>query len=308
MSGTFAPPRLIAALFASPLASLALLPSPAQAERLTLFEGEKLVLTNAVSTIEGASGGGLATWATIGGMGTEDGIGASGHVTAIELPDFGWRSYGVAIGVANRIEVSYAHQSLDTRDVGAALGLGRGFTLDQDVFAAKLKLAGDLVYGDPLMPQIALGVQHKRHRDTAVVRAVGALDGSGTDITLSATKLVLSHSLLANATARLTKGNQSGLLGFGRNSPAGSARDGNDYSLQFEGSLAYQLSHRFIVGAEYRTMPDDLPIARQDDWLDLFAAYAVTDNVTVTAAYVDLGSIATFDDQRGALFSAQLAF
>ncbi|NTZ44121.1 DUF3034 family protein [Altererythrobacter sp. SALINAS58] len=304
MFRTLYPHRLIAALGLS----LGLAPSPAMAERLDLFEGEKLVLTNAVSSIEGSSGGGLATWATIGGMGTEDGIGVTGHVTGIELSDFGWRSYGVAVGIANRLELSYARQSLDTRDVGTELGLGRGFTLDQDVFAAKLKLAGDLVYGDPLMPQIALGVQHKRNLDKQVVRAVGALEGNGTDITLSATKLFLSHSLLANATARLTKGNQSGLLGFGQNYPAGSRLDGDDYSLQFEGSLAYQLSRRLIVGAEYRTMPDDLPVARQDDWLDVFAAYVVDDNVTVTAAYVDLGSIATFDDQRGALLSAQLAF
>ena len=46
----------------------------------------------------------------------------------------------------------------------------------------------------------------------------------------------------------------------------------------------------------------------EDDWIDLFAAYALTDNVTLTAAYVDLGSIATFEKQRGGFFSAQLAF
>ena len=62
-----------------------------------------------------------------------------------------------------------------------------------------------------------------------------------------------------------------------------------------------------MVGAELRTKPDNLGLG-EDDWIDLFAAYALTDNVTLTAAYVDLGSIATFEKQRGGFFSAQLAF
>ena len=287
--------RLLATL------SLACAAAPAAAEETPLIDGGKLLLTNGVATIEGSSGGGLATWSTIAGRATDRGIGLSGHVTLIELPDYGWQSHGVAVGIANRIELSYARQNFDTRDVGTALGLGRGYTLNQDVFAAKVRLAGDVVYGDPLLPQISVGVEHKRNRDAPVVRAVGAAHGSGTDITLSATKLFLSHSVLVNATARLTKANQAGLLGFG------TAGDDN-HKVQVEGSVAYQLSRRAVIGAEYRTKPDNLAIAREDDWWDLFAAYALTDNLTVTAAYVDLGSIATFDNQRGGFLSAQIAF
>lgn len=275
--------------------------APAAAQDMPLVDGGKLLLTNGVTTIEGTSGGGVATWSTIAGRETDRGIGMSGHVTLIELPDYGWQSHGVAVGIANRLELSYTRQNFDTRDVGTALGLGRGYTLNQDIFAGKLRLAGDVVYGDALLPQISLGVEHKRNRDTPVARAVGAAHGSGTDFTMSATKLFLSHSVLVNATARLTKANQAGLLGFG------SASDDN-HKLQFEGSVAYQLSRRAVIGAEYRTKPDNLAIAREDDWWDLFAAYALTDNLTVTAAYVDLGSIATFDNQRGGFLSAQIAF
>jgi len=290
-------PRLLAALSLV----FACVASPACAEDTPVIDGGKLLLTNGVSTIEGTSGGGVATWATIAGRETDRGIGLSGHVTLIELPDYGWQSHGVALGIANRIELSYARQNFDTRDVGTALGLGQGYTLNQDVFGAKVRLFGDTVYGAPLLPQISIGVEHKRNRDTPVARAVGAAHGKGTDFTLSATKLFLSHSVLVNATARLTKANQAGLLGFGT---AGN----DDHSLQFEGSVAYQLSRRAVIGAEYRTKPDNLAIAREDDWLDLFAAYALTDNLTLTAAYVDLGSIATFDKQRGGFVSAQLAF
>lgn len=116
---------------------------------------------------------------------------------------------------------------------------------------------------------------------------------------MSATKLLLEHSLLVNSTARLTKANQLGLLGFGSAS--------NGYNVQFEGSLAYMLSRRAVIGTEYRSKPDNLGLG-EDDWLDIFAAYAVNDHITVAAAYVDLGSIATFEDQRGGFLQAQIAF
>ncbi|UVI40271.1 DUF3034 family protein [Qipengyuania spongiae] len=259
----------------------------------------KLLLTNGVTTIEGTSGGGIASWATLAGM-EERGLGISAHATLVLLPDFTWQSHGVAASFGNRIELSYARQNFDTNDAGAALGLGEGYTFSQDVFGAKFRLLGDLVYGEPLLPQISLGVQHKRSRNDAVVAALGAAEAEGTDVYVSATKLLLSRSILANGTLRLTKANQNGLLGFGSAAHP-------DYGLQFEGSLAYQFSRRFALGAEYRSKPDNLGLG-EDGWMDLFAAYAPTDFLTLTAAYADLGSIATFEEQRGAFLQAQIAF
>jgi len=54
------------------LASAAICPAQAQ----ELRNGGKLLLTNGVSTIEGSGGGGIATWSTIAGNATEQGIGA----------------------------------------------------------------------------------------------------------------------------------------------------------------------------------------------------------------------------------------
>lgn len=273
--------------------------SPARAD--PLLDGGKLVLTSGISSIEGASGGGLASWATIAGMETDRGVGVSAHVTGIELADYGWQSHGVAIGIKDRLEVSYARQNFDTRNVGAALGLGKEFRFNQDIYGAKLRLLGDTVYGSPLVPQISLGVQHKRSQDAGIVKAVGAASPNGTDFTASATKLFLSQSVLLNATARLTNANQFGLLGFGGPNQRGR-------TMQFEGSVAYMLSPRLVVGGEYRTRPNNLAIAREDDAHDLFVAWAFARNATVTAAYVDVGSIATFDGQRGGLVSLQFAF
>jgi len=260
----------------------------------------KLLLTNAVSAVDGASGGGISNWATIAGRQETRGVGVQAHVTAVLLPDFFYQSHGVALGIADRIELSYARQNFDTQDVGAALGIGQGYMLNQDVFGAKVRLFGDVVYGNTLVPQVAVGAQYKRSLDGAVASAVGAAHDEGVDVTLSATKLLLSHSVLVNTTARLTKANQNGLLGFG------SVLD-DSYAVQFEGAVAYQFSRRFVMGTEFRTKPDNLGLG-EGDWFDVFAAYAPSDNLTVTAAYADLGSIATFTGQRGAFLQAQVAF
>ena len=260
----------------------------------------KLLLTNAVSAVDGASGGGISNWATIAGRQETRGVGVQAHVTAVLLPDFFYQSHGVALGIADRIELSYARQNFDTQDVGAALGIGQGYMLNQDVFGAKVRLFGDVVYGNTMVPQVAVGAQYKRSLDGAVASAVGAAHDEGVDVTLSATKLLLSHSVLVNTTARLTKANQNGLLGFG------SVSD-DSYAVQFEGAFAYQLSRRFVLGTEFRTKPDNLGLG-EGDWFDVFAAYAPSDNLTVTAAYADLGSIATFTGQRGAFLQAQVAF
>jgi hypothetical protein len=260
----------------------------------------KLLLTNAVSAVDGASGGGISNWATIAGRQETRGVGVQAHVTAVLLPDFFYQSHGVALGIADRIELSYARQNFDTQDVGAALGIGQGYMLNQDVFGAKVRLFGDVVYGNTMVPQVAVGAQYKRSLDGAVASAVGAAHDEGVDVTLSATKLLLSHSVLVNTTARLTKANQNGLLGFGSVS-------NDSYAVQFEGAVAYQFSRRFVLGTEFRTKPDNLGLG-EGDWFDVFAAYASSDNLTVTAAYADLGSIATFTGQRGAFLQAQVAF
>lgn len=264
--------------------------------------GGKLLLTGGVSSLEGAGGGGLATWALTTGYGAEDGIGGNLHATYVSLPDYELRSVGAAMGLWDRVELSIARQEFDTGSTGVLLGLGDGFTFTQDVVGVKVKLIGDAVYGQgSWMPQVAVGVQHKSNDQGAVVTAVGGRDDEGTDVYIAATKLFLSESLLVNGTVRWTKANQTGLLGYGgdRN---------NDVEPQFEGSVGYLLTRTLLVGAEYRTRPDNLGFAKEDDAFDLYAAYAFNKHVSLTAAYVDLGSIATFEDQRGLYLSLQVGF
>jgi hypothetical protein len=261
----------------------------------------KLLLTGGVSTIEGTGGGGLSTWATITGYGAADGIGADAHATVVGAPDYTLRTAGAAVGLYDRVELSYARQAFDTGATGAKLGLGKDFTFHQDVIGAKLRLVGDTVYDDPWAPQIAIGAQFKHNDQGAIVRAVGAKENDGVDLYVAATKVVLSQSLVLNGTVRLTKANQTGLLGFG-------SAGHEDYQPQFEGAVGYLASKRILVGAEFRSKPDNLAFAKENDWFDVFAAYAFNKHLSATLAYADLGSIATFKGQRAFYLSLQAGF
>ena len=263
--------------------------------------GGKLLLTGGVSSIEGAAGGGLTPWALIGGYGTRGQVGGNVFATRVALGDYALATFGALIGVHDRYEFSVARQAFDTRAVGAALGLGQGFTIHQNVAGAKLRLFGDAVLEqDHWLPQVAVGVQYKANDRGALLHAIGARDDHGVDVYASATKLYLAQGLLLNATLRATKANQFGLLGFGGDRNGG-------YRLQPEASAALLLDRRSAIGVEYRAKPDNLGIANEDDAWDAFVAWAPNRHVSLTMAYVDLGNV-VIASQHGVYASLQLGF
>jgi hypothetical protein len=264
--------------------------------------GGKLLLTGGVSEVEGAAGGGLTPWAVIGGYGTARQLGANVHGTYIHTQDYALGTWGLTVGVANRVELSLARQRFDTRDAGAQLGLGDGYTFNQNIFGLKVRVLGDAVLDqDTWLPQIAAGVQFKHNEEGDVLKAIGAASNSGTDFYVSATKLLLAQSLLLNGTLRFTKANQFGLLGFGGDKS-------NAYHAEFESSVAYLVSKNVAIGGEYRMKPNNLSFAREQDAYDAFIAWAPNKHVSLTAAYVALGDIATIKNQRGLYVSLQAGF
>ena len=262
----------------------------------------KLLLTGGVSQLEGSAGGGLTPWAVIGGYGTDDEIGANAFYTRVNTGSYHLDDAGIMIGFYNRVELSFAQQRFNTEQVGGLLGLGDGFTFKQNIIGVKVRLTGDLVVdSDSAMPQISVGVQHKKNNQAGVLAFIGAKDDSGTDFYVTATKLFLADGLLINGTVRFTKANQIGILGFGG--------DKNDsYKPQLEVSVAYLLSQKWAVGLEYRMKPDNLGIATEDNWFDAFVAYAPNKHVSFTVAYADLGNIVIKDNQRGVYASVQVGF
>ena len=282
----------------SPLAAALMLITPAHAAG----DG-KLLLTGGVSSIDGAAGGGLTPWAVTGSYATDGEWGATAFVTRASTQDYGLTTYGAAVGFRDRVEVSLARQAFDASVVVPDT------TLKLDIVGIKVKLAGDAVLdSDTWMPQIAAGAEFKRVDPGAAVG--GVLDSvsaqrNGVDFYVSATKLFLAQGILVNATLRATKANQNGLLGFG-------SADKSGYSLQPEVSVAWLLRKNIAIGAEYRAKPNNLAFAgdafREDDWKDVFIAWAPTKNVSITAAYVDLGNIVGHTHQTGGYVSLQLAY
>ena len=266
-----------------------------------VFDSGRLLATGGVTEIEGAGGGGLVPWALITGYGSRDGVGVNAHATYVPLTDFSLLTEGVAVGLYDRLELSYAHQTFDTGDAGARLGLGKGFKFDQDIVGAKVRLFGDAVFDqDSWLPQVAAGVQYKMNDRGTIIHAIGGSHDDGTDYYLAATKLFLAERVLLNVTLRETEANQYGILGFGG--------DNGGYSTQVESSAAFLATRWLALGAEYRTKPDNLKFAKEDDAFDLFVAAFFNKNVSLTLAYVDLGDIALQGRQNGAYMSMQVGF
>ena len=285
----------------------------------------KLLLTGGVSSIDGMAGGGLTPWAVIGTNATESEVGVSAYATRAATQDYGLTGFGAAVGFNERFEISLARQDFDASPAialngVAAFGINPGEHLKMDIVGLKLKVAGDAVLDtDSLMPQIAVGLEYKTVAPGSLGSVLNFLGTktSGTDVYVSATKLFLAQGLLVNGTLRYTNANQNGLLGFGSGAP------GKDsMSLVPEFSIAYLLNKHVAIGAEYRVKPNNLEALgraaglgdalAEDDWKDLFVAWAPNKNASVTLAWVDLGRVVPGvtggRQQTGFYFSAQLAF
>lgn len=277
--------------------SLLAAPLPAQA---TGWSG-RLLASGGASSIEGGAGGGIVPWSVIAGYGAEGQWGGSAFMTRALTEDYSLQVQGLALGWNNRLELGVARQRLGLPTLAGSLSLPVD-RFRQDIWSAKLRLAGDLIYTP--WPQFALQAQHKRQRDFLVPALVGSRDDSDTDWLLSASKLWLAgaggYNLLGNLNLRATRANQIGLLGFG-----GDRRDST--SLVWEGSLVVLLDRHWAIGYEYRQKPDNLHFAAEDDWQDAFIAWFPSKRVAVVAAWADLGDIASLADQRGWYLSVQLS-
>lgn len=291
------PPEItLSALSKALLAIIYILLSPC------ILADSRILATGGASTIEGQAGGGIVPWAVLAGYGSVDEWGSAVFSTQLRISDYALDSKGVALSYNNRIELSYARQSLDLGTLGDALSLsGAGFR--QDIFGLKYRVSGDLIYN--VLPQISVGMLHKRQLDFAVPQLVGATRDSDEEFYVSAAKLWLaglaSRNVFANLTARYSRANQGGLIGFGGDL-------NNDRELLMEASGGIFINRHIAVGAEYRQHSSNLSFSEQDDWKDVFIAMFVNKHLSVVAAYADLGTVATLPNQTGWYMSAEFSW
>lgn len=283
--------------------------------------GSRLLATGGISSFEGTAGGGITPWAMIAGYASGEEIAATANIQVLDTGEYQLKTFGAAIGLYDTVEISVQRQTLDisagvVSNVFNLLTAGTittapGTQINQDIVGLKVRLLGDAVYAEHWwQAQLSAGLQYKKNQDfdaslalsdgtvplpnTGVPKLLGAVKDSGTDVYLTASRLwlggVWGNNLLANVTARMTKANTFGLLGFE------SASD-DSYQLEWEGSLAILPGPSTVVGVEWRTQSDKLGgLATEKTTTDFFIAYFPDKNWSLTAAYVDLGSL-PFDEQ-----------
>jgi hypothetical protein len=248
----------------------------------------------AVTQVEGSAGGGLVPWALLHPQGP------LASYTYVNVNDYSIQGFAVGGTIANRVELSFAHQMVNAPTVANALtGIGAWGTVDnritQDVLGLKVKLLD--MGKDDAVPQVAVGMQvkHANGKIVDILKNAGYIDGtSGTDWYVAATKFVTigGKKVVLDGTLRATKANQMGVLGFG----GGSLNGNNGYKWRPELSAGVFVADNVVFGGEYRAKPNNMRndamfgFKEEAAW-DIFIAYFVNKNMAITAAYANLGQV-----------------
>jgi hypothetical protein len=250
----------------------------------------KLIGTAGLNQIEGSGGGGIVPWATLAGYDSQEQISVNAFTTQVNVDDYRLNILGMSASFYDRIEVSLAQHILYLTTLGG--------DIKQDIYGLKYRLYGDVVYST--WPQISIGLQHKKLDDGNIADSLGAANSiSGTDFYVAASKINLGalggFNTVWSVTARATKANQLGLLGFG-------SANNDNYQIMAEASAAILFSRQIAVGLEYRQKPNNLDLD-EDDWFDVFISYIPNKNLSMTFAWAILGNIAGAKKQQGLYFS-----
>ena len=303
-----------------------------------LFAPGRLAATGGITDVDGSAGGGINPWAVIAGYGTDDQIGGTVAYTHVGLANYGLNDFAAAIGLYDRVELSYAHQQFNLGSTGAALDgaiagffnapvsalppqlqFGNNYSFKQDVFGVKVRLLGNIVYDqNTLVPEVSVGFHYRHNENGGTIRAIGARP-NGMDFYVAASKLFIDglfgRYTFVDFTLDVTDANQDGLLGFG-----GLARDGSyqrNYTVEPAVSVAQFITRRIAVGYEFRAMPQNQlvgynalgnAVSKTDPWQDVFAAFFINKHLSLTAAYTRLGRIASVPHQNGFYISLTGSF
>ena len=235
----------------------------------------------AVTSVDGAAGGGLVPWALM------HPAGLTVSYTNLSVQNFGVQSIAIGDTFMDRVEVSLAHAMTNAPNVGVAIsGDDR---INTDTFGIKVKVLGM----SDSTPQVAIGLQAKRTSGQIIdfLKKNNAISStSGIDFYAAATKVVkvAGKNVILNGTLRATKANTLGILGFG-----GGAAGHNSYRIEPEVSVGVFMADNVVLGTEYRAKPNNITAlgTQEKGAYDLFLAYFPAKNMSITAAYVNMGQI-----------------
>ena len=247
-----------------------------------LFGGGFLA-TDGDRTTAGSADGSIVPWAVVSGYDSAGQIGGGAFLTGAQPQDVTSAANGGSFTLFNRVEMRLTQRAFYLRGFARAPG-ETDATLRRIEAGAKLRLFGDLV--GSAWPQISVGLQYKGRERLQTPSSVATRRHSDLDIYLSVSKLWLAgpvdRSWFANVTLRSTRANQLGLRGFG-------SEHDNARSLLFEASGGLFLNRYWAIGAEYRQKPDQLGLAQQRDWHDVFVGWFPNKHMAIIGAHTRFG-------------------
>jgi len=218
----------------------------------------------------------------------------------------------------------------DKAFAGGPAFFGSNYDLNQDIVGLKVRLFGNIIYDQNWWePQVSVGVDFHHNEMPKDFAATLGVKRNGVSYYLSATKVWINGlfglTTLADVNIDVTNANQQGLLGFG-------GVNGMGYKVLPAASVGVFLNRHVVLGAEYRDMPQNQLIAasgtvvtpgggiplhlgavgdavsKTSAWKDVYVAWFPYKQLSLTAAYVDLGTIATEKNQNGLYLSLTTSF
>ncbi|MBU2755416.1 DUF3034 family protein [Acidithiobacillus sp. CV18-2] len=209
-----------------------------------------------------------------------------------------------------------------------ALGLsgptffGTNYQLNQDIVGLKVRLFGNIIYDQNWWePQVSVGVDYHHSEMPKNLAETLHVTRNAMSYYLSATKVwlhgIFGLTTLADVNIQVTNANQQGLLGFG-------GVNGMGYKVLPAAAVGVFLNRHVVLGGEYRAMPQNQLIApssgagnfstlgnavsKTSAWKDVYVAWFPYKQLSLTAAYVNLGTIATEKSQSGLYLSLTTSF
>ena len=229
------------------------------------------------------------------------------------------QSFAVTENILGKFEIGYAYERLGLGDWPDNVKSATGLRVDQHLGLHNFNLRAMVVQEGGLdrswMPAITLGTHFKWNEGQTkldedlggLLDTLGSDHSSGVEFTAIASKTIkdlLPRPIIVSGGIRNGDAIHTGLFGFA-----------GERSTTFEGSLLVFLTDRLIFAAEYRQKPDLMNqltaggqhlVKAENDWMSLYLAYVINDNLTISGGYANLGNVA--DSRENNAFGIQLKY
>ena len=251
-------------------------------------------------TIEGYGGGAITPMAYLVNPTPVNGVfGAPAFALSyVNLGEKNLDALTVSETLFNRLELSFGADRLGLGKLPSAIRTATTVDIGHsDVWLYNLNARYLLVKEGADVPAVTAGI-HFKHNSAiedintklgGALAGIGLDSGSGTDFTLTATKLfanVGGHPLITSIGLRESKAANLGFLGFG-----------DSYKLSFEGNIAYLPANNILLAYEIRQKKSPLGqipglVGDEDTWHAIDASYILNNHSTLVAGYGRFGTLA----------------